>query len=253
MEPRGCNRWQAVANRVPAEAAETSQIMVRRGSTVRVRQRALGESLSTASTITSATSPGTSFARKKTWPGIVTTCTFGHASRTDRSWGVSPPPQSSRPVSDPSRQPRVEPAPKPTVATSGLGRSRPFGTEWGGAGLGCSCSARQGRSREEDPPCSAGLPLDLEWTFARCSLLASRGALLRQRREGQRCASRVDITRDGRALEIVARVNGRGHVSCCLGELQLSQGEDPRVARTIQNPLRSEERHPHVPCDVVVT
>ncbi len=24
MEPRGCNRWQAVANRVTAEAAETS-------------------------------------------------------------------------------------------------------------------------------------------------------------------------------------------------------------------------------------
>src|SRR6266567_1399031 len=83
----------------------------------------------------------------------------------------------------------------------------------------CSCSARQGRSREEDPPCSADLPLDLEWTFAHCSLLASRGAFLGQCREGERCASREHITRDGRALEIVARVDGRGHVSCCLGEL----------------------------------
>jgi hypothetical protein len=54
MEPCGCNQWQSVANRVGAKAAETSEKplpclatscrderMVRRGSAVRVRQRAL--------------------------------------------------------------------------------------------------------------------------------------------------------------------------------------------------------------------
>jgi hypothetical protein len=53
MEPRGCNRWQPAANRPKAETAKTSEnplpsaatgcvrrSMVRRGSTVRVRQRA---------------------------------------------------------------------------------------------------------------------------------------------------------------------------------------------------------------------
>ncbi len=52
MEPRGCNWWQSTANRTGAEAPKTSQnrcrplrpvaAMVRRGSTVRVRQRASG-------------------------------------------------------------------------------------------------------------------------------------------------------------------------------------------------------------------
>src|SRR5215216_5674605 len=46
MEPRGCNQWQPFANRTAAGAAETSHNrwrglrMVRRGSAVRVRQRA---------------------------------------------------------------------------------------------------------------------------------------------------------------------------------------------------------------------
>jgi hypothetical protein len=49
MEPSGRNQWQSVANRQAAKPAEASEIrcralrpvMVRRGSTVRVRQRAL--------------------------------------------------------------------------------------------------------------------------------------------------------------------------------------------------------------------
>src|SRR4029453_16616261 len=54
MEPSGRNQWQPVANRKTPETAESSQnrchrlrpvaagpLMVRRGSTVRVRQRAL--------------------------------------------------------------------------------------------------------------------------------------------------------------------------------------------------------------------
>src|SRR6266540_3856870 len=41
MEPRGCNRRQSAANQSAARTAGTSQ-MVRRGSTVRVRQRASG-------------------------------------------------------------------------------------------------------------------------------------------------------------------------------------------------------------------
>jgi len=56
MEPRGCNQWQPVANATPPESAKTSEnrcrrlatacrkrSMVRRGSTVRVRQRALAK------------------------------------------------------------------------------------------------------------------------------------------------------------------------------------------------------------------
>src|SRR5437763_827433 len=58
MEPRGCNRWQSTANRLSAKAAKAShplrplatsrvrRSMVRRGSTVRVRQRAYSESRS---------------------------------------------------------------------------------------------------------------------------------------------------------------------------------------------------------------
>src|ERR671937_2415374 len=37
MEPRGCNRWQSVANRIGAEAAETSQNRCRRLRPVAVR------------------------------------------------------------------------------------------------------------------------------------------------------------------------------------------------------------------------
>ena len=53
MEPRGFNRWQSVANREASDTAETSENrcralqprcrserMVKRGSTVRVRQKA---------------------------------------------------------------------------------------------------------------------------------------------------------------------------------------------------------------------
>jgi hypothetical protein len=52
MEPRGCNWWQSVANQIGAESPKQAKSvaagchrlpekMVRRGSTVRVRQRAL--------------------------------------------------------------------------------------------------------------------------------------------------------------------------------------------------------------------